>query len=413
MPRKTRKPAAGFQRLVITADDFLVLDDRATAVLADRLAVDRHGVLMDEALGHQLVDDGRDTARMIVVFAEIFAGRLQVDEQRHFLAIGLPVVDGEFDADMAGERVQMDRRIGRATDRRIDADRVDEGFLGQDVGGLQVFLDHFDDAKAGQVGDLLPIAIRRRDRRRTGKLHAERFGERIHRRRRAHRVAVAGGRRRGGDQLDEAGIIDLALGEQLTGLPDDRAGTGTLAAEPAVQHRTDGQRDRWNIDRRRRHQTGRRGLVAADRQNDAVERIAVEHLDQAEIGEVAVKAGGRTLAGFLDRMDREFDGNAAGFADTLAQTMRQFQMMPVARRKIGTRLGDADDRPVGLQFGLAETEIHVALEIKRRHVDIRRVVEPRARTELADLLATLVGFGNLVRGYVFGIGHHQSSNTSV
>ena len=40
-------------------------------------------------------------------------------------------------------------------------------------------------------------------------------------------------------------------------------------------------------------------------QHDAVERIAVQHLDQAEIGEVAVERGGRPLAGLLDRMARE------------------------------------------------------------------------------------------------------------
>jgi hypothetical protein len=52
----------------------------------------------------------------------------------------------------------------------------------------------------------------------------------------------------------------------------------------------------------------RGGLVAADGQHDAVERIAVEHFDEAEIGEVAVEPGGRALAGLLDRMDRELEG---------------------------------------------------------------------------------------------------------
>ena len=47
-------------------------------------------------------------------------------------------------------------------------------------------------------------------------------------------------------------------------------------------------------------------------QHDAVERIAVEHLDQAEIGEVAVERRGRPLAGLLDRMHRKFERDAAG-----------------------------------------------------------------------------------------------------
>ena len=82
-----------------------------------------------------------------------------------------------------------------------------------------------------------------------------------------------------------------------------------------------------------------RGLVAADGQHDAVERIAVEHLDQAEIGEVAVEPGGRALAGFLDRMDREFDGDAAGLADAVAHALGEHEMMAVAGRQIASRSG--------------------------------------------------------------------------
>ena len=76
---------------------------------------------------------------------------------------------------------------------------------------------------------------------------------------------------------------------------------------PAVQHRPAREHDRRDVDGRRRHDAGRRGLVAAGGQHDAVERIAVEHLDQAEIGEVAVERGGRPLAGLLDRVDRELE----------------------------------------------------------------------------------------------------------
>ena len=64
------------------------------------------------------------------------------------------------------------------------------------------------------------------------------------------------------------------------------------------------------------------GLVAADGQDDAVERIAIEHFDEAEIGQVAVKACSRALAGFLNRMDRKFDRDAAGLADALAHALR-------------------------------------------------------------------------------------------
>jgi hypothetical protein len=66
------------------------------------------------------------------------------------------------------------------------------------------------------------------------------------------------------------------------------------------------------------HQAGRRGLVAAGGEDDAVERVAVQDLDQAEIGEVAVERRGRAAAGLLDRVDRELDRDAAGIADAVA-----------------------------------------------------------------------------------------------
>ena len=82
-------------------------------------------------------------------------------------------------------------------------------------------------------------------------------------------------------------------------------------------------------------------------------------------------------------MHGKFNRDAAGFTDTFTQAVCQLQVVAVAGGKVGARLRDTDDRAIGLQFGLAETEVHVALEIKRRHVRIRGIVKPRARTQLA------------------------------
>ena len=243
-------------------------------------------------------------------------------------------------------------------------------------------MDHVDDALAGAPGHFLPVAIGGGDRRRARKLHAEGFGERVHRRRRAHRVAIAGRGRRGGDELDEAGIVDLTGRHHFAGLPDDGARARPLAPEPAIQHGSDRECDRRNVDRRRRHETGRRRLVATDGQNDAVERIAVEEFYEAEISEVAVERGGRPLAGLLDRMDREFENDAAGVANALAHPFGEFEMVAIAGRQVRAGLGDADDRLAGLQLLLADPEIEIALQIEGRHVGIGGVVEPGARAQL-------------------------------
>ncbi|MNL35893.1 hypothetical protein D3C87_1579510 [compost metagenome] len=107
-------------------------------------------------------------------------------------------------------------------------------------------------------------------------------------------------------------------------------------------------------------------------------------------------------------MDREFDRDTAGFANALAQAIGQFEVMTVAGRQVGTGLRNADDRAIGLKFGLAEAKIHVSLQIERRHVDIVGIVEPGARTKF-----TLNRGCNLVgRGFAV-ICHCQSSNASV
>jgi hypothetical protein len=57
--------------------------------------------------------------------------------------------------------------------------------------GLKILPHHLDDAPARAVGGLAALAIGRRDRGRAGQHHAERLGERVHGRGRAHRVAMA------------------------------------------------------------------------------------------------------------------------------------------------------------------------------------------------------------------------------
>ena len=104
--------------------------------------------------------------------------------------------------------------------------------------------------------------------------------------------------------------------------PDHRAGADQLAVVPAVEHRPAGQHDRRDVDGRRGHDLGRRRLVAARRQHDGVDRIAVQDLDQPQIGQVAIERRGRPPAILEDRVQREFHRNAARVADAVAHALR-------------------------------------------------------------------------------------------
>ena len=277
------------------------------AVFSHRLAVDGQRLLMDELALHQFVDDRRNAAGAVIFFAKVFAGGLHVDEQRHLVPDRLPILDRERHADVAGDGVDVDRRVGRAANGAVDDDRVLERLARQDVRRLQVLPHHFDDSLAGPIGDLAALAMGRGDRGAAGQAHAERLGERVHGRGRAHRVAMADRGRRGGDDLHELLVVDLAFGKVGARLPDDGARAAALTVMPAVEHRSAGEDDRGNVDRRRRHDAGRRRLVASGRQHHAVDEIAHQDFDEAEIGEIAVERGGRPLARLLNRMNRKFE----------------------------------------------------------------------------------------------------------
>ena len=57
---------------------------------------------------------------------------------------------------------------------------------------------------------------------------------------------------------------------------------------------------------------------------------------------------------------------------------RELQVVPVAGRDVGAGLRDPDDRPARLELVARQAVVHRALDVDRRHVDIRGVVEPGA-----------------------------------
>jgi len=259
------------QRLVKTPDHVAVGFRGVAAIVAHGVAVDGHGAFMDALMPHQLADHRRHAAGAVIFLAEIEAGRLHVHEQRNRVAVFLPVVDREFHADMAGQCVDVDRRVGRSADCRIDHDAVLERLAGQDIGRFQILPDHPDDACSRLIGDLAALAIGGGNRGAARQRHAERLGQRIHGGGGAHGVAVADRRRRGGHDVHELFVVDFSGGQLLARFPDHGSRTGALALEPAIEHGSARQHDRGHIDGGGRHQAGGRRLVAAGGQDHPVE----------------------------------------------------------------------------------------------------------------------------------------------
>jgi hypothetical protein len=78
-------------------------------------------------------------------------------------------------------------------------------------------------------------------------------------------------------------------------------------------------------------------------------------------GAEAVKGRGRALAGFLDRVDREFHRQAARVADAGLDPVHQEDMDLVAGRKVRSGVGDADHRALRLQFRAGVFLVLIAL----------------------------------------------------
>src|SRR5690606_40593106 len=98
------------------------------------------------------------------------------------------------------------------------------------------------------------------------------------------------------------------------------------------------------------HDLAGRGLVAARGQHHAVDRVAVEQLDEPEIEQVAVERGSGPAAVLENRMDRKLDRYPARIAYPVACALGEVEMDTVARAEIAARLRDADDRPARLQL---------------------------------------------------------------
>ena len=78
---------------------------------------------------------------------------------------------------------------------------------------------------------------------------------------------------------------------------------------------------------------------------------------------------------------RKFQRDAARVANALLDALGQHQVMAIAGREIAAGLRDADDRPVALQLLERQAVVQVLLEVQRRQVRIRRVVEPGSRSQ--------------------------------
>ena len=166
-------------------------------------------------------------------------------------------------------------------------------------------------------------------------------------------------------------------------MPQYGARTNALAFVPAVEHRPAGQHDGRQVGGGRCHQAGRGGFVATGGQHYAVQRVTMQHLDQAQVGEVAVEGRGGAARLLGNRVYRKLHRDATCIANAVLDPLGQFDVMAVAGRQVAAGLGDADNRPPRLQFGAGQALVHVAFHIQCGQVGVAWVVEPQLAAQAA------------------------------
>ena len=200
---------------------------------------------------------------------------LRLTMQGHVAAEAVPVGEGERHAGPAGQRQEMDDGVGRAADGGVGADGVGEGGAGEESRERQVLADELDDAVAGEVGQHLTVHVDGGDAGIVRQGHAHDLAQGGHGRGGAHGLAGAGRAVDAALGLEKLGRVDQA-GRQLLGEAPGVAGADRPAAEAAAEQRPGGDDDRRQVGAGGTHEQGRRGLVAADQQHDAVERVAAD-----------------------------------------------------------------------------------------------------------------------------------------
>ncbi len=306
------------------------IDLRRCDVLAERLTGYRHRRKV-ERNGEPLHQRGQ-AAGEIEILHQVLARRQYVGQRGNSLRDRIEFVDGQRDSRTAREREQVDHGVGRAGHRGMDDHRVDERRLGQDRRRLQIGPDHVDDPRSGRRAHSHVIRIHRRQRRRARQAHAERLGNRRHRRGGAHDLTGPRRARDAGLHFIPVVLADRSGPQFGPVLHRVRADAQLRTAQVAAQHDAGRHIDRRQVHRQRAHQETRRRLVAAADQHRAVDRMLAQQFLGFERQQIPIQHRRRLDHHFAERERRQFDGKTAGLPDAPAHRVGALAQVEVARR---------------------------------------------------------------------------------
>ena len=295
--------AVGTKSLVKRANDVLALEVpflqvaaallvvtvvlKVLEVFAEGLAGDGHDIEVEHRL--DLLHDARHAARIVEELRRPLTCGANVEQVVGATVQAIEVVGGHLDAKLAGNRGDMQQRVGGARNGTVDHNEVLEGPLGHDVARAQVVFGEPHGLTAGLARKLTQIGAGCGQQGRAGEHKAQGLGGNLHGRRGAHkRAGTAAGACvvLGKLKLLARDLAALVAGRNRAELfQGQQIGTGI--------HDTAGNDDGGDVDAAHGHEVRRQALIAAGDKDAGVERGGLG-MDLDHVGD-HVAAGQRVV----------------------------------------------------------------------------------------------------------------------
>ena len=201
----------------------------------------------------------------------------------------IEIVGGHLDAKLAGDRGNVQQRVGGARNGAVDHDEVLEGLLGHDVAGAQVVLGEPHGLTASLARKFTQVGAGGGQQGRAGQHKAQGLGGNLHGRGGTHKRAGAAA-----GACVVLGKLKLLAGD-LAALVAGRNRAELLQGQQvgACIHDTAGNDDGGDVDAAHGHEVRRQALIAAGDKDAGVERGGLG-MDLDHVGD-HVAAGQRVV----------------------------------------------------------------------------------------------------------------------
>ena len=301
----------------------------------------------------KLLHDSLHAARVAELAYRVLSVRLDVDQQRRFVADAVEVHQVEVNARAPGDGLEVNEQVGAAAAGHEDADGVFDRVLRDDVAGADVVLHQAHDLPSGHFAHAQHFGGHCDAGCAAGQRQAERLGDRLAGIGGAHDGAGAGASVQAALVSDDLVHVDLAHAVARPEPEAVGAAAQRLTLVHAGQHCAAGQEDGGLVGRDGGHELGGNVLVAAADEHHPVEGMPGDQLLGGHGEQVAVDQAGQVEENLADRHRVDLEREAARRPHAPLDRLGELPEVYVAGVGFGPGIDDADDRLFDVLIGIA------------------------------------------------------------